>query len=491
MTQLQPSAQAFAEFDAVCDEFTEALRSADPQRDPLSLDTWVERVPLDMQSWLRDELTALQQESRAGQDITIPEDVDPRSYAAVTGCEIFQYLSEETQIELARQIHPSEFQEGEHLLRAGQQAVGLFLVTAGRVQVVGGDGQERYQIDTDGAGSVLGEMSLLTGYPCSADVVAVAPVQAFLLAKPEFDRLRDECPDLEIALDELVSDRLGGHRRDALCGKTLGGYRLRHRLGTGAMGVVYAAEQESDDVQRAVKMLRHRFIHRPNVVSRFEQEAELLRTLEHPNIVSFHEHFVAYRTRFIVLDLFDGADLKTVIRRHGPLSESTARGILGQIAAGLRYAHQQGVLHLDLKPANILVDRSGRVAITDFGLSRLVKCDQEDHDCVGTPPYMPPEQFLMYDIGPHCDWYALGCIAYELVSGERLFDTEDSARLLDGKLGLATDAWTDAFGSGEYRDYLRVAIEPAIPDRRLDLDQLAAWARPAEGLSAVFSHDVT
>ncbi len=194
------------------------------------------------------------------------------------------------------------------------------------------------------------------------------------------------------------------------------------------MGVVYEAEHENSGTSRALKMLRHRFIYSPRVVSRFDQEAELLQQLQHPNIVALHEHFIAYRTRFIVLDLYDGADLRKVVRHHGPIRESVVRGVLGQIAAGLRYAHQHGVLHLDLKPANVLIDKQGHVAITDFGLSRLIESDGCDQECVGTPVYMPPEQFMMTNVGPHSDWYSFGCIAYEMMSGKRLFQDHESSR---------------------------------------------------------------
>ena len=114
---------------------------------------------------------------------------------------------------------------------------------------------------------------------------------------------------------------------------------------------------------------------------------------------------------------------------------------MGQIASGLIYAHGEGVLHLDLKPANILVNQAGRVAITDFGLSRLIESESEDRTLVGTPVYMPPEQFLMEDVGPHCDWYAFGCIMHELLTGKRLFRDNDSSALLDAKFSAPTSAW--------------------------------------------------
>jgi serine/threonine protein kinase len=292
-----------------------------------------------------------------------------------------------------------------------------------------------------------------------------------------------EFPEIEIALSQLVSDRLGHRTQDALCGKSLGGYRLRHCISRGAMGVVYAVERQSDGSPHALKMLRHRFIYTPRVVQRFEQEAEFLRKLSHPNIVSIEDHFVEFRTRFIVLQLYDGCDLQSLVRRHGPLSESAARGILGQVAAGLRYAHANGVLHLDLKPANVLVNRLGQVAITDFGLGRLADSSEGDTELVGTPLYMPPEQFSMRDVGPHSDWYAFGCIAYELLRGERLFQTQAFRHLLEEKRRTPSTTWPDVQASEEYRLLLKTSLQPLVDHRELDLDLIASWARPVPELA--------
>ncbi len=404
-------------------------------------------------------------------------------------CPTFRPLSHDAKQALAAGINNEQFPAGSVILQCGQHATGLYLITKGRLDVIAVEGTDRQRIDECGIGSVFGEMSLITGHRCSADVIATTPVSALVLSVDAFESLRHEHPEIEIALSQLVSDRLGHRTRDALCGKSLGGFSLQRCLSSGAMGVVYSAEDESDGSPRALKMLRHRFIYSPRVVSRFDQEAEFLAQMEHPNIVSMRGHFVAYRTRFIVLDLYDGADLREVLRRYGPLSESMARAVLGQIAAGLRYAHQQGVLHLDLKPANVLVNQSGQVAITDFGLGRLLESDGCDQEVVGTPLYMPPEQFTMTDVGPHSDWYSLGCIAYELLTGERLFHADDSSRFLDQKLCAPSSDWPKFPASEEYRLHVNTALQPFVDHRDLDLDEIATWARPVPELALRLDDD--
>ena len=484
-------ARAIAEFDAICDEFEQACKQ-DPSlrysEDMAILDPWVERAMPELQSRLKEELIALHQELQStlefGTPEPIPSGVAEESWLAVTDCVTFQALSHDAKVALAKSIRPKKFEVGELILELEQPASGLHLITEGSVDIIGGRGNDRHLIDKDGIGSVLGEMSMLTGHPCSADVVVTNDVHALVLTTKAYQSLRTQHPEIEIALSQLVSDRLGHRSRDALCGKTLEGFRLEHCLSSGAMGVVYQAIDESNGVRRALKMMRHRFIYRPRVIHRFDQEADLLRQLEHPNIVSMRGHFVAYRTRFIVLDLYEGSDLRQVLCEHGPIDESISRRLLGQIAAGLSHAHESGILHLDLKPANILVNQEGHVAITDFGLGRLVEFDGVDNEVVGTPIYMPPEQFSMRNIGPHCDWYAFGCLAYEVLTGRHLFQSKKMAQLRLRKLRLPASQWTELRLSQELRIHLESALQPLVKNRTLDLRAIAKWAAPVPELVA-------
>ena len=481
-----------AQLDAICDEFERVVTERrEAGRKPGNIDQWLRRVDPELRPWLRRELISLYREltgkssSRPGIPADdVPIGVDPAIWRAIKGNRTFRQLSLDAKESLAKGIQPQTFAAGATLLTSGQRASGLYLILDGEVEIVVIDGGKRQRIDVDGRGSVLGEISTITGEPCTADVIAISEVRALVLPADDYDAIRARHPEVEIALSQLVSDRLGHQSRDALCGKTLGGYRLDRCISSGSMGVVYGAASDTDDAPCALKMLRHRFIYNPRVVSRFEQEVDLLRGLHHPNLVAMRGHFVAYKTRFIVLDLYDGTDLRRLLRDHGPLDEETARGVLGQIADGLRHAHQSGVLHLDLKPANILIDRRGRIAITDFGLSKLIESDGCELEAVGTPLYMPPEQFRMTEVGTHSDWYALGCIAYELLTAEHLFSADSDWDLLDLKQREPASNWPCLEASDEYRKLVFQAIQPSIAKRAMDLDALASWARDLSELGS-------
>ena len=502
--------ESLSDVELIRRDFRRALESGEIDihgSNTFNFDDWLNRVDPEHRPRLAHYLTNLQQRHSAATVETIdmlstnlefssngdfegssaevslvPPSVHDAAHNAVFNCSTLSRLPENAKVALASRIERRQFAPGDRLICQGEPATGLHLLVSGRVEVVDNHRETSRRIDYDGPGSVVGEMSLLTGQDCSADVIAITNVVTLVLSVESFAILRDEYPELEVALSQLVSDRLGQRSHDALCGKTLGGFTLNRCISRGAMGVVYEARCEEDGTPRALKMLRHRFISDTRAQSRFDFEVDLLRNLRHDNIVRMHGSFVAYRTRFLTLDLCDGADLKRTLIEHGPMSESIVRGVLGQIAAGLMYAHAEGALHLDLKPANVLVDRSGKVSITDFGLGRLVKSDGCDESIAGTPSYMSPEQFKGIDVGPACDWYSLGCLGFELLTGRLLFPEKDLASMFNRKHLVAEQLWPDIDVSEDLKVALYSALEPMVEYRDLDLEQVASWARPVPEL---------
>lgn len=457
------------------------------------IDIWLRQVPEHVRPQLRDELQRCEADinpssvetqvlsSDAAVGRVQPKDLFTAgtlsSKEAVGGCRTFQGLAPDAIADLERALEPRSFRSGTLLLEQGEKAKGLYLILGGSVDIV--DTKTGERIDCDGAGSVLGEMSLLTGQPCSAQVLATSDVEALVLALDGYESLKKDHPELEIALSQLVSDRLGGRRHDALCGKLIGDYRLTHCINRGGMGVVYEAERKETGEPVALKMLRHRFIYDDQMKGRFDQEAELLEDLMHPNIISFRDHFLAFRTRFLVLDLCDGSDLFRVLQLRGGLDEETTRSILGQIADGLLYAHDAGVIHRDLKPGNVLVDRQGVVKITDFGLSKLLESEALERKAVGTPSYMPPEQFRGDAVGPHYDWYALGCLACEMLTGDILFQGNNWMEIFDAKRRRTpSKQWPDIDASDELKGIIHDALHPEANDRRMDLQAMSRWSQP-------------
>ncbi|MCI0341291.1 MAG: serine/threonine protein kinase [Planctomycetales bacterium] len=212
--------------------------------------------------------------------------------------------------------------------------------------------------------------------------------------------------------------------RDLAPGTVIGGYRILERIGRGGMGVVYKAVQESLDRIVALKILPPSLGRDPQFRERFEREARSLATLSHPNVVSIIDRGVEEGLHFIVMEYVDGVNLRQVLSAGG-LSTAEALTIVPKLCAGLAYAHERGIVHRDVKPENILLDRSGNVKIADFGLSRIVGNLESrgritgTQVVMGTYDYMAPEQReRSRDVDHRADLYSLGVVVYEMLTGE-------------------------------------------------------------------------
>ncbi|MBI2921768.1 MAG: protein kinase, partial [Planctomycetes bacterium] len=193
-------------------------------------------------------------------------------------------------------------------------------------------------------------------------------------------------------------------------------------MGQGGMGVVYKARQTGLDRQVALKVMSDRLAGDPEFVKRFEKEARAMAALSHPNIVAVYNYGCDNGRCFIVMECVDGVNLRQVMRERKLTPEEALR-IVPQLCDALDYAHGEGVVHRDIKPENILLDRKGRVKITDFGLAKIVNPDRVDNTVtglvMGTPHYMAPEQVeTPKDVDHRADIYSMGVVFYELLTGQ-------------------------------------------------------------------------
>ncbi len=190
------------------------------------------------------------------------------------------------------------------------------------------------------------------------------------------------------------------------------------------MGAVYKARQQQLDRIVALKILPAEVSHDPAFAERFTREARALARLSHPNIVTIHDFGQTDDFYYFVMEFIDGATLRHLLADHKVASHE-ALAIVPQLCEALQYAHDQGVVHRDIKPENILLDKTGRVKIADFGLARLVEADSQSQrltqpcQVMGTPHYMAPEQVEKPQRVDHrADIYSLGVVFYEMLTGE-------------------------------------------------------------------------
>ena len=198
-------------------------------------------------------------------------------------------------------------------------------------------------------------------------------------------------------------------------------YHIEYALGEGGMGSVYKAYDRELDRHIAIKVIRPSLVADASTVQRFKQELLLGSKVSHKHILRIHDLGDVDGLKFISMAYVDGEDLHTVLRREGRLPLPRAIGIARQMAQALAAAHAEGVIHRDLKPHNILIDKAGTAYISDFGLAKsLLSSDAamtRAGELLGTPRYMAPEQVEGRPLDHRVDLYAFGLILYEMVTG--------------------------------------------------------------------------
>ncbi|HEY1458130.1 MAG TPA: protein kinase [Solirubrobacteraceae bacterium] len=212
-----------------------------------------------------------------------------------------------------------------------------------------------------------------------------------------------------------------------------GRYRLESRLGFGGMSTVHLAVDQRLERRVAVKLLAEHLAEDPTFVSRFQREAQAAARLVHPNIVQvfdsgLDEHSAQH---FIVMEYIEGYSCAEILRDDGWVEVSEAVAIIEQACEGLHYAHRHGVVHRDVKPGNLLRAREGEVKLADFGIAKATEQSSitQVGSVLGTAAYLAPEQARGEEAGPRADLYALGVVAYQLISGRLPYEASSLTEL--------------------------------------------------------------
>ncbi len=212
-----------------------------------------------------------------------------------------------------------------------------------------------------------------------------------------------------------------------------GGYEILETTGSGGMGVVYRAVDLTLGRTVALKILRDEFRAQPQIIARFKQEAKAFAQLDHPNIVRVYSVGTVGRIPYIAMEFIEGVSLSDMLTANGPMPWREALEIGAQVAAALACAHDAMIIHRDIKPANIIIDRTGKAHVTDFGIAKILNASSQltqDGMRLGTPQYMCPERCRNKEVSPASDIYSLGVLLFQCISGRLPFEAANPVELV-------------------------------------------------------------
>jgi eukaryotic-like serine/threonine-protein kinase len=296
-----------------------------------------------------------------------------------------------------------------------------------------------------------------------------------------------------------------GDQSGAIVGRQIGTHRILSLLGAGGMGEVYRAKDTTLGREVAIKVLPQAFVHDQERLTRFQQEAQLLAALSHPNIAAIYDLKESDGVHLLVMELVPGATLAERLSA-GPVSIEEALRICVQIADALDAAHQKGIIHRDIKPANVKITPEGRVKVLDFGLAKAYEPEgsglnltelptmsaelTEEGRILGTPAYMSPEQVRGRALDKRTDIWAFGCLLYELLSRKQAFKGETLGDIIAAVLERQPD-WDalPAATPSKIRDLLRRCLQKDtnrrlhdIADARIEIEDVLTTPPTAENV---------
>ncbi|MFF7153999.1 protein kinase [Streptomyces sp. NPDC008139] len=274
-------------------------------------------------------------------------------------------------------------------------------------------------------------------------------------------------------------------------GTLLGGrYTLAERIGGGAMGDVWRADDGVLERRVAVKVLRPELFGDARFAKRFRREALILAALDHSGIVDVHDYGEnafgdGTRVAYIVMELVQGRPLDELLNEGGPLPPEQALTTAAEALDALHAAHRQQIVHRDIKPSNLLICNDGRVKVTDFGIASDLATSKitPDHAIVGTALYIAPEQVEGHDASAACDLYSMGVVCYKMLTGKLPFDGDRPIEIMLKHVQQPAPALPADFPPA-VRDFVATALAKKPEERFPDAAAMAEAARAAASASA-------
>ncbi len=279
-----------------------------------------------------------------------------------------------------------------------------------------------------------------------------------------------------------------------MVGEQVGNFRIIEKLGEGGMGVVYKGVDVDLDRAVAIKMLSPELSRNPDIVERFRTEARAQANLNHVNLATLYAFLVHDGNAFIAMEFVEGENFEQLIRRRGPLPAEDAVPWFKQALLGVGAAHRMGIVHRDIKPTNLMLNRQGIVKVMDFGIAKVVGARGTTRTGMqlGTPAYMSPEQIQGRAIDVRTDIYALGITLYQMLSGHVPFEEGSDFEIMRHQVSTPPPPMIDLhpYAPVQYQNVVTKAIAKDPEDRYRNVEEFGAALERPESMAATVAATV-
>ncbi|MBI5568481.1 MAG: protein kinase [Desulfomonile tiedjei] len=358
--------------------------------------------------------------------LTKKDRMSDQDYQFLLQTPFFAAIPEDARFHLMVAMKPVHLPSGERLIAQGDEGDSFYIIQNGSCSVSLEKAGIVRPLAVLGPGDLVGEMAILTGEHRNAHVDAQTDMDLWRLSRTAFEGICNQYPEIRHFLTQVVTDRFA--RATLTADRTVGKYVITEVLGRGGWSIVYKGVHTMLNMPVAIKMLKHNMAMDPDFLEKFQNEARVIANLNHENIVKVYDIEQLYRTVFIIMEQLEGVSLVEMLREVTRVPLPRALNILLQVCHGLGYAHEKGIIHGDVKPGNIFIQKNDKAKILDFGLAR--RPGTKGDRLVGTPRYFSPEQIRMGLLDERSDIYSLGISAYRIITGQEAFPDNDIANLL-------------------------------------------------------------
>ncbi len=394
-----------------------------------------------------------------------------------TPSQLLKYLTDTTNDSFLNELSYKRVKAGERFLVQGNREETAYIIQQGTcLAVVEKDGV-LHPAGHRGKGDIVGIRALFTGEPRSAHVEAETDLHLWVVNKQQIDNISKNDPELLSLLTEIVARQFDSKR--PVADREIGKYVATHIIGRGAYSIVYKAVHKALNMPVAIKMMRHNMVVDSGFLLNLHKEARIIASLNHENILAIYDYEERYKTVFIITEYLEGESLQDLLQRLRVIPPALAISYIYQICKGLAYAHEKGIVHRDINPANVMVLPNDRIKILDFGLA--CHLGTEDEHIGGVLAYQAPELLEGEAADQRSDMYSLGITAYELITGQKPFDDKEISEMF--RLGASRDIDDPALlvpdTLPELREFILKACQHEQTKRYQSVPEAIETLRPA------------